>query len=72
MQKTRNNCFGSKNGSTSFHQAKIDKPECRNIIATYVAELRRININDECSIRCLPVDLVVERWNIIFKEKIYS
>ena len=31
MQETRNNCFESKNNSTTFHQKKIGKHECRNV-----------------------------------------
>ena len=34
MQKTRNNCFGSKNCSTTLRQAKTGKHKCRNVTAT--------------------------------------
>ena len=37
MQKTRNNCSGSKKRSTALLQAKTGKHECRNVTATYVA-----------------------------------
>ena len=31
MQKTLNNCFGSKRHSMTLRQAKTNKPQCRNI-----------------------------------------
>ena len=34
MQETRNNCFKSKKRSTTLHQAKTGKHECRNVTAT--------------------------------------
>ena len=37
MQETRNNCFGSKRRSTTFHQAKTVKHECQNVATTLCA-----------------------------------
>ena len=34
MQKTRNNCFGSKKRNSTLSQAKTNKHECRNITST--------------------------------------
>ena len=34
MQETRNNCLGSEIYSTTLHQAKTGKHECRNVTAT--------------------------------------
>ena len=35
MQETRNNCLGSKMGSTTLRQAKTSKHEFRKVTATY-------------------------------------
>ena len=35
MHETRNNCFGSKECSTTLRQAKKGKHESRNVTATY-------------------------------------
>ena len=36
MQKTRNNCFGSKKCNTTLRQAKTSKHKCRNVTAMYL------------------------------------